>query len=129
MGWHKIKRDSADIAFSRYIRLRDDGRCKYPGCPYRGSGIDGITGLDCSHFHSRRNESVRFDPENCDAFCRNHHKHMGTHREEYERFKENQLGTDRYNLLQMRSTEYCKRDRKMRLIEAKELLKEIQGKI
>lgn len=122
MGWHNIRRDAADIAFSRYIRLRDGGRCKYPGCYYQGSGNDGITGLDNSHFHSRRNESVRFDPENCDAFCRNHHKYMGEHREEYIRFKQNQLGSIHYDLLCMRAGEYCKRDRKMRLIEVKLLL-------
>ena len=66
MNWTTIKIDKADRVFSTYIRLRDKECVR---CHRRGSGDLGITGLQASHFYSRRNESVRFDEDNVDALC------------------------------------------------------------
>lgn len=121
MNWNTIKLDAADIAFSKFIRLRDKA-CV--ACGRSGYGDLGITGLQASHFYSRRNESVRFDPENVDALdagC--HRKWGGEDRLEYRDFKIKQLGQKGFDLLTLRANTYQKRDRKMSLIQAKLLLK------
>jgi hypothetical protein len=100
MSWNTVKRDPADAAFSEYVR-RKDGQCKR--CGRRGTGLKGITGLDASHFHSRRKESVRFDLENVDAMCRSCHKWLGEHMTEYKQWKLAQLGQDKYDLLMLRA--------------------------
>jgi hypothetical protein len=121
LSWNDVKLDKADIAFSKYVRLRDK-RCVR--CRRRGEGDFGITGLQASHFHGRRKESVRFDLENVDALCAGCHRYWGTeHRNEYEEFKINQLGQKAYDLLTLRANTPGKRDRKMQRIIWEALLK------
>ena len=123
--WGKVKIDAADTAFSRYIRLRD-GKCVAPGCPMRGGGPEGIHGLDASHFWSRRNESTRYDEKNVDALCRRHHQLWGgDYREAYIAFKKKQLGEEGYKRLMVRAHSIQKKDRKMSLIIARALLKDL----
>lgn len=118
--WGKIKIDAADKKFSEYIRQRD-GRCV--ACGRLGTGEKGIVGLDNSHYFSRRNESTRFDPRNCDALCRRCHQRWGgDYRDEYKAFKIKQLGFKEYQLLDILAHSYKKRDRKLELIKAKMLL-------
>ena len=116
-----MKLDKADIAFSRYIRLRDK-RCIR--CNRRGRGKEGIEGLQCSHYFGRVNESVRFSPANCDTLCFGCHQEWGSNdREAYREFKIKQLGEEGFKLLQLEKNTYKKKDRKMAYIIAKELLK------
>lgn len=126
MGWNKIRLDIADTTFSRFIRLRDGAcvRCSRPGTASKTG--EEIIGLQNSHYWSRRNESTRFDPENCDALCAGCHRAWGgDDRRLYEEFKREQLGEQGYNLLELRKNTYQKKDRKMSLIIAKELLKTV----
>ena len=126
-SWYKIRLDPADVAFSKFIRLRDK-RCVHPTCTRVGEpdakGFP-IKGLQASHFHSRRKESTRYDEENVDALCAFHHDLWagGNRNIDYRAFKLSQLGQERLDLLDFRAEQYCKKDRKMRLIEAKELMK------
>lgn len=123
MGWNKIKIDQADRIFSRYIRYRDKWTCQRCGRKHpEGAGT-----LGNSHYWSRRHESTRFDPENCDAICNApcHQMWGGDYREDYKKFKLKQLGNKGYDLLELRHNQYQKKDRKLALMIAKALLKEV----
>jgi hypothetical protein len=123
MGWTSIKIDKADALFSKFIRLRDQAcvRCGRKGHPDKDGNY--IIGLQCSHYWSRRNESTRFDPENCDALCAGCHRLWGgDDRSKYTDYKTKQLGQQGYDLLEIRKNTYHKKDRKMAYLIAKELL-------
>lgn len=120
-----MKIDAADTAFSHYIRLRD--MC----CLRCGSQVRlNEKGLPIthhnSHFFGRGNESTRYDPDNCDTLCYGCHvKWEKEDHESYRDFKKKQLGEKRFNALVLRAHSYCKRDRKLALIKARELLKKL----
>lgn len=120
MGFHSIKRDKADIAFSLYIRRRDRWKCVKCGRQHE----EGAGTIGNSHFWGRANENTRFDPENCDALCNMpcHKRWGGEERRDYEDFKRRQLGEKRYKELMVRAHLYKKRDRKMAYLIAKKLL-------
>jgi 5-methylcytosine-specific restriction endonuclease McrA len=125
MIFGRIKIDKADEVFSIYIRTRDK-RCVR--CGRRGSGPQGIEGLQNSHFFGRANESTRFDPKNCDATCSGCHSYWGsTNHEQYRQFKIKQLGQQGFDLLVLRKNTYQKKDRKLALLVARELLKSLGG--
>lgn len=121
----KIKIDATDRAFSLFIRKRDNWTCVRCG-RFHGEGAGTIGN---SHFWSRRHENTRFDPENCDSLCNApcHFKWGGDDRPEYVAWKKKQLGEQRYKMLMVRSQTYKKRDRKMELIIAKQLLKDVDN--
>lgn len=115
MSWGRIKIDKADQTFSRYIRERDNWTCQNPKC--QKGFIRGAQNLHNSHFWSRGNEATRFDPENCDALCVScHGRWGGDYRKEYEEFKKDQLGEQRFNALMLRAHSYKRKDRAMSLI-------------
>jgi len=120
----KIKLDRADTVYSEYIRIKKGRRCAR--CGKRGIGTKGIYGLDNSHFFSRKNESTRFYDDNCDPACTNCHAYWESHKTEYEAFKLKQLGQERFNLLVLKKNTYQKKDRKLSLLIAKELLKGVE---
>jgi hypothetical protein len=115
-----IKRDRADILFSLYIRNRDSWTC----VRCKRQHPEGAATLGNSHFYGRRNESTRFEPDNCDSLCNMpcHHKWGGDDRMEYREFKLKQLGKKRYDQLVFQAQSYKKKDRKMRLLEVKALV-------
>ena len=118
-----IKIDPADRVFSEFIRLRDKQCVR---CGRRGTGPKGIIGLQASHYFGRANRSTRFDSENCDALCMGCHQMWGsTDREGYRAFKVKQLGEWGFQRLIVRSNLIQKKDKKMELIVAKELLKSL----
>lgn len=109
----KVKIDEADRLFSLYIRIRDKWSCVRCGKTYE----KGNAALQNSHFYGRRMESVRFDPENCDALCYGCHRYWEKEdREAYREFKVKQLGQKGYDLLMLRAHQYKKKDRKMERI-------------
>ena len=121
----KIKIDPADTAFSLYIRTRDGWTCQRCGRQY----VPPTNGLQCSHYFGRRRENTRFDPENCDSLCAGCHQYFGSdNREAYRDFKLKQLGQERHNWLILRANTYKKKDRKLALIVARELLRGIGGR-
>lgn len=121
MGWHDIKLDKADVCFSEYIRRRDK-LCRR--CGRSGYGHKGITGLQNSHYFSRRHENTRYDEFNCCAICPACHFYWGGDgREEYTAFMKGWLGQDGYKQLVVRNNTYCRKDRKLALMQAKLLLK------
>jgi len=119
----KIKRDPADIAFSKYIRTRDKWTCQRCGKQYPPNS----QGLHCSHYFGRGKESTRFHPDNCDALCYGCHQVWGSRdREAYREFKVKQLGEAGFEALRLTSETLVKKDRKAALIYARELLKEVE---
>lgn len=132
MTFFKMARpDKADNLFSRYIRMRD-GQCVR--CGRRGSGPDKIGGIQCSHFFSRKKESVRFDPDNCDSLCFSCHEiweHEKMNRNgdllDYGQWKFKQLGAKRFNLLEIRAATHQKKDRAMSLLYVKQLMTDLKS--
>lgn len=107
-----MKRNKADIAFSNYIRERDNWKCQR--C-HRQFDRDGNTqGLHNSHYKGRRSQAGRYDPDNCTAICYGCHQHFDEHnRPEYTIFKKKQLGEKRYKEMTVRINGYKKKDDKM----------------
>ncbi len=61
-------RDTCDIWFSKYVRLRDanhNGLCKCVTC----NTIKPWNEMDCGHFQSRRYMSTRYEEKNAHAQC------------------------------------------------------------
>lgn len=128
MNWNNIKVRSTDKEYSKYIRKKSGGKCERCG---KVCEIDGerLYQLDCSHYYGRRNESVRFDDDNCHALCNPCHKRMGGHtREEngeYDIWLKEKLGETRYKMLKIRANATGKRDDKMQMLIIKQLMKDL----
>ena len=94
-----IKRSLADKYFSDFIRERDDWTCQRCKKEFEKPN----QGLHCSHFHSRRNKSTRWDMENCVALCMRCHMHMGENPTDHCAFFLKRLGQDKYDKLSFRT--------------------------
>ena len=118
-----IKIDKADFVFSQYVRLRDK-KCLRCNSPVKLNAKGLPVSHQASHYFGRGQESTRFDPKNVDTLCFSCHTLWGSRdREDYRFFKIKQLGTMGFDLLLFRSKQLIKKDRKLSLIKAKELLK------
>lgn len=119
----RIKLDKADMVFSQYIRTRDNWTCQRCGKQYQPP----TKALHCSHYFGRGRENTRFDPENCDALCHGCHSYWGSSdKEGYRQFKIDQIGERGFQELTWRASMYKKKDRKMALIIAKQLMEELK---
>lgn len=120
-----IKRDPADVVFSQYVRLRD-GWCQR--CSSRVSKNEKGMPIshEASHYFGRGKENTRFEPDNVDCLCTACHRIWGSdEREAYRRYMIAKLGETRFKALEIQSNTYCKKDRKLALLKAKELLKSV----
>lgn len=104
----RIKLRRADILYSRYLRAKRGYKCEKCGV-YKPEG----KGLQISHFHGRRKESVRFDEENTDVLCVSCHMYFESHKTEYEVWKFARLGRKAFDLLTLRANQTKKRDDKL----------------
>lgn len=121
-----IKIDKADSTFSQYIRLRDM-KCMRCSSPVRLNDKGLPASHTNSHYFGRGRENTRFDPQNADTLCMACHRIWASDdREGYRNFKIKQLGKKAFENLCIRAEMYCKRDRKMAYIVAKELLKSLK---
>ncbi len=119
-----MKIDPADTMFSLAIRTRDNWTCQRCGKEYINKSKKERQGLHCSHYFGRQAEGTRFEPDNCIALCYKCHNYFDEiDKAAYYEFKIKQLGQDRFDSLRLQSNTYCKKDRKMRLIESREYLK------
>lgn len=94
-----MKRTPGDAMFSKYIRTRDGWKCAHCHKQYP----EGAQGLHCSHYFSRGKWTTRFDEENADAHCYSCHQHLGSNPHYFTEWKKQQLGTERYDKLVLRS--------------------------
>ncbi len=72
-----IKRSRADALFSEWVRLRDRWTCQRCGWRADPRVSDQKARLHCSHFKSRANRRVRWEPDNAAAMCVACHDHLG----------------------------------------------------
>ena len=90
-----------DKIFSLYIRLRDsqpyDG--KYFRCPTCGRVLP-FEQADCSHYFSRRNNSTRWDEDNCLAECRYDNRFNAEHLHKLKDGVVSRIGEQRFTLLE-----------------------------
>ena len=117
----KIKISPLDRLFSRYIRLRDGGICQK--C-HKYLGLTG--GLHCSHFHSRRKQSTRYDEMNCVALCFGCHQYFGENRDEYEVWFKDHIGEREFDLLNARMRVIGKPDEELIWLYLKEKINSIK---
>ncbi len=116
-----IKLRKTDVIFSKIIRTRDKWKCQRCKKQY----APGMAGLQNSHFWGRGRENTRFDPDNCDALCFFCHQLWGGDlRGDYETFKREQLGEDKFRKLKLRAFTYKKKDDKLMMFALKELDKQ-----
>jgi hypothetical protein len=106
------------------VRKRDKD-CVFKIKCYGGKNFKELTN---SHFHGRRKQSVRHDPENCDAACRACHQYLEEHKEFYKDWKLKQLGEQRYALLELRANTPQKTDEFITKLYLKSLLAELEGR-
>ena len=86
-----MKRDKADILFSRYIKLLSVGECKRCG---KYVGVNS-RGLHCAHWRGRGRYTTRFERDNAQALCYGCHSYFDHHPDEKDDFFYNILGMKR----------------------------------
>lgn len=94
-----IKRTPADDAFSKCVRERANWTCENCGTYYPEGHRKG---LDCSHFFSRGNWSVRFDPANAFAHCVKCHFDLGGSPSDFHQWFIDKCGQGAWDLLNER---------------------------
>lgn len=95
-----IKTTPADQWFSKCVRERADWRCERCGTEYLPPNTGG---LDCSHYYSRAEKSIRHWPYNAFAHCRGCHNWLTGRPEEFARHYREVFGEDRLTeLLELR---------------------------
>lgn len=118
----KTRRDKLDAIFSKLIRERSGWKCdacgKYHPEEERRS-------LHCSHYHSRRKQSVRFDPMNAFAHCFACHQRLGENPHEFSIWTQYQLSAAAYADLAFRAHTILKRSKK----DKEELYQEMKAKL
>lgn len=87
-----------DRVFALYIRLRDVMPNGYGKCISCGK-IKHFSDLQCGHYFSRKNMSVRFDPTNCHAECAGCNCFSADHLIGYRENLIRKIGQARYDLL------------------------------
>ncbi len=100
-----IKRDSADIWFSKCVRARDQF-CMVCGRP---------DGLDCCHIYGRRNKAVRWSMDNAIAMCRYHHREMGESPARFMEMLNDLYGPGHMEILREKSNGIFKTTKALRL--------------
>jgi len=121
-----IKRTKHDRVFSDLIRTRDKWTCQRCGKYYPEGSRQG---LDCSHFHGRRNKGLRWDERNAVALDRGCHQYFGEHPGEFRQFMILRLGqqeVDRLDFLARKPTKYTAYDMEVLYAELKKRLAELK---
>lgn len=118
-----VRLDPADIAFSKWIRTRDQWTCQRCGRQYRPP----TSSLQCSHFQGRGKEATRFDPLNCDALCAGCHQYFTAYPAEHYAWQVQRKGQETVDKIILASHQYHKKDRKAELLYWKKRLNEDFG--
>ena len=105
-----IKRDQADIWFSKAIRLRDRYQCQHTGKQF----AEGQLGLECCHIYGRANKIVRWDPMNAISMSHASHRYFTANPLDFHRFLVEKLGEGHLQLLNERSRGILKTNKALR---------------
>lgn len=104
-----IKRTKADALFSDLIRELAGWQCERCKKEFEKPNM----GLHCSHYHSRRNKSVRWDRENAASLCFACHRYFTENPHDHAEFFIRRLGQARYDALSIRAKIAQKADEKL----------------
>lgn len=108
----KIKLDSADQWFSKYIRLRDN-QCRRCGSWVKYNDLGDPISHQASHFQGRRKEATRYDLENVDCLCGGCHQYFTANPGEHYMWQVKVKGQNTVDSIILRSNSYKKKDRKL----------------
>ena len=111
-----IKRDAADIAFSKAIRKRD-GSCMVCGREDT---------LESCHIYGRRNKVVRWSADNAFAMCHYHHRVMTENPLEMSRLCYQLFGDGHMEILREKSQGIMKTNKLLRAEIAKHYREELK---
>lgn len=115
-----------DKVFSLYIRLRDSRPYSYRAFRCISCNqIKPIDKADCGHYYSRRLMSTRYDEDNCNAECSYCNRFDASHLIGYRDNLEKKIGTQRMELLRLKSAQ----TKKWSAFELAELVKYYQALI
>lgn len=120
-----IKRTKADALFSDLIRMKADWACERCHADHH----ENRRTLHLSHFWSRRNKSVRFDPENVAALCFSCHNYFTENPADHHVFFLKRLGQKRYDRLGVRARQPAKVDEKLLALAFQKEIDQLQEKI
>lgn len=125
MSW-SVKLDPADLAFSKWIRLRDREcvRC-HSAVKLNDRGLP--VSHQASHFQGRRKENTRFDPDNVDTLCAGCHSYLGANPAEHYEFQVKLKGQDKVEEVVLKSNIYHKKDRRLEALFWQRRLKQDYG--
>ncbi len=113
----RIRLSPLDILFSHLVRLKAEGICEYCGKQTR---------LECSHFHGRRKQSVRYDEDNACALCFSCHQFLGENPYVHTEFFKKRLGSKKFELLNIRAQKIEKVSKEALAIYLKSKIKELE---
>jgi len=111
-----VKRDAADIWFSKAIRARD-GECVVCGKQ---------EALECCHIYGRRNKAVRWSMDNAITMCHYHHRWTTENPLEMARLCEQLLGCGHMEILREKSQAILKTTKQLREEVAKHYREEVR---
>lgn len=118
----RIKISKADRLFSLCVRHLAKWTCQRCHRKYDPP----TQSLQCSHFHSRGNKSVRFDFENAVALCVLCHQRFTANPLEHTDFFLKRLGKRRFDALTVRRYTYQKVDERMIAWGLEQILKKLE---
>ena len=119
----RVKLQPLDILFSRFIRLRamervgGCERCLTPKIDYKQ--------LQCSHYHSRRKASTRFNEDNAVGLCPGCHIYLTGNPLEHTEWYRKKIGEERFVLLEIQAAQIVKPDQGIVKLYLKQKLEEL----
>lgn len=90
-----MKRDQADIWFSKCIRARNNWSCECCSKQYDQSS----TGLHCAHIYGRANKSTRWDADNACSLCYACHQRFTSHPIDFHEWLRDHMGEGHMDIL------------------------------
>jgi hypothetical protein len=116
-----MKLDPADIAFSKWVRLRDRKcmRCHSP-VKFNEKGLP--VSHQASHFKGRAKEATRYEPLNVDCICGGCHRYLTAQPDEHMQFQIKLKGQATVDKIILLASTYKKKDRALEALYWKEQL-------
>ena len=111
-----IKRDAADVWFSKCVRARDE-HCLYCGRPDT---------LECCHIYGRRSKVVRWSLDNAVTLCHAHHRHFTENPVAFHDWLAKTLGEGHMEILREKARGIMKTDKKLRAEISKHYREELK---
>lgn len=118
-----MRLDPADVAFSKWVRLRD-GECVRCHSPVRRNEKGHPVSHQASHFKGRKKEATRYEPLNVDTLCGGCHRYLGGQPDEHYFWQVERKGQDTVDKIILQASTYHKKDRKAELLYWRKRLKD-----